>query len=156
MAAVVLGAAAAAEASPIYTCPSGSSECMGQTFAQWISGSGAGYFDIATSINTIGYTGPAGSLAFGIETKDLITPNSVYSAVSLLSAPGGTGTWAVNTTQLSQDCATPGFQDTACAYWNSTGAGYAFTVGDTLTWVIRITTSGSLETMALGTSNTST
>jgi hypothetical protein len=146
-AALLLLTAGAAQAAPIYTCPGGSSECAGQTFALWIAGSGAGYYDIAFSIDTSGYTGASTDVAYGVEFKSIIDAPDVYSAISLLSAPGGTGSWQPSTAQLSQDCplaASKFKQDTGCAVWTGAGFGYDFGAGEVLTWLFRISTTEPL------------
>ena len=140
-----------AAAAPVYTCPAASLECEGQTFALWIEDSGSGFFDIAFSIDTSGYDGradgDAGDYAFGVEFKDIIDPNSIYTGISLLSAPGGIGSWEANTSQLSQDCPDSGkdHEDTGCGRWDAAGAGYLFNVGDTLTWVFHVNTTGAID-----------
>jgi hypothetical protein len=146
---LTLAPAAAQAGSITYACPGGSLECRGQTFAVWLDGSGADYFDIAFSIDTTGFTGPP-SYAFGVEVKDLYdsTGKSIYGSLSLTAAPGGTGSWKVDTTQLSQSCEGAAKTDTACAVWKSTGPGYGFAVGETLTWIFRIAT--TIEPDAMG------
>jgi hypothetical protein len=145
---VVTGAVA--QAGPItYSCPGGSTECRGQTFALWLEGSGAGYFDIAFSIDTTGFTGPT-SYAFGVEVKDLYdsTGKSIYGSLSLTEAPGGTESWKVDTTQLSRACEGGDKMDTACAAWAAEGMGYPFAVGETLTWIFRV--GATVEPDAIG------
>jgi hypothetical protein len=140
----LLSVASPASAAPIYTCPGDSTQCEGQTFALWIEASGAGFTDIAVSINTTGYdgganAGDANDRAYGIEFKEVFDTNTILT-MSLLSAPGGTGSWRAGPEQLSQDCelADGDFKDTGCAAWISTGQGYDFTVGEVLTWIFRV------------------
>lgn len=143
--ALVLGLATTAGAAPIYTCPAGSPDCKGQTFALYIVNSGAGFFDIAVSINTTGYTGAESDLAYGVEFKGITDQNHAYTAVSLQSTPGLTTDWDAFIDQLAQDCTGPdNFSDQACASWDGAGAGYNFTIGDTLTWIFRASTNDPL------------
>jgi hypothetical protein len=144
---LVLGALlivpAAAQAGTIaYSCPKNSAECKGQTFALWLDGSGPGYFDIAFSINTKGFSGNPDSYAFGVEVKNLYdsTGKEIYGSLALVSAPGGTSNWFTETKQLSQSCEGGDKADTACAVWVASGKGYDFNHvgGEILTWVFRI------------------
>ena len=138
-----LAMAGAVDASPVYTCPSGSAQCEGQTFAVWIANSGTNvggnFFDVSVSINTSGYTGSESDRAHGIEFKNTTDANAVYSNLQLLSAPGGIGSWSANTANLNpgQDCAGGVKNDTGCAVWTASGGGYDFTIGDILTWTFR-------------------
>jgi hypothetical protein len=135
--------AGAVQASPIYTCPAGSAQCEGQTFAVWIANSGTNangnFFDISVSINTFGYTGSESDLAHGIEFKNTTDANAVYTNLQLLSAPGGIANWTANTGTLNpgQNCTGGAKNDTGCAVWTAGGGGYDFTKGDILTWTFR-------------------
>jgi hypothetical protein len=126
----VIGLAARANAAPItYTCPAGSSECAGNTFAVFTSNETSTSFDISISINTSGYTG-SGFLASGVEIKSITGSNDPYTDFALTAAPGNTTLWdAAQAGQLSQQCdTTPGDLDTACAYWadDPNTLGYSF------------------------------
>ena len=135
--------AGAVQASPVYTCPSGSAECAGQTFAVWIANSGmnggGNFFDISVSINTSGYTGSETDLARGIEFKNATDASAVYANLQLLGAPGGIANWTANTGQMNpgQNCTSGGKNDTGCAVWMAGGGGYDFVIGDILTWTFR-------------------
>lgn len=134
-----------ASAAPIYSCPGGNSECAGQTFALFITNSGAGFFDITLSIDTSGYTGNENALVRGVEFKDVIVPNIEYTSISLNSAPGGPGAWSVNRKQLAQDCAGANtFQDTGCAVWGG-ATGFNFTIGDILNWSFHVVTDSAID-----------
>jgi len=135
--------AGAVEASPVYTCPAGSAQCEGQTFAVWIANSGTNaggnFFDISVSINTSGYTGSESDLAHGVEFKNTTDASAVYANLQLLGAPGGFANWTANTANLNpgQDCAGGTKNDTGCAVWSAGGGGYDFAIGDILTWTFR-------------------
>ena len=141
---MVFGIYGSANAAPIYSCPGGNSECAGQTFALYLVNSGAGFFDIAFSINTTGYTGSENDLAYGVEFKNVTDDNQEYSAISYVGnqVPGGNAAnWRALTDQLSQDCLDPtaDFHDTGCGSWQGAGQGYNFAIGDILTWVFHVT-----------------
>jgi hypothetical protein len=140
-----VGLATDAFAAPVYTCPGSSAECEGQTFALWIDDSGAGFLDIAVSIDTSGYDGrtdgSAGDFAFGVEIKNIIDSNTEFDPISVVEAPGAESDWTAEAKQLSQDCAGSNtFNDTGCSVWIGSGSGYGFVVGEILTWVLRLTT----------------
>lgn len=139
---LVVGSGASAAASPVYSCPGNADGCAGQEFALYLVNSGAGWFDIAVSIDTAGYTGSEDDLAFGVEFKNVTDTNVNYSAISLLSAPGADlADWDAYTAQV-QKCDGPDTKnDTGCAGWDGDGAGYDFSIGDTLTWVFHVTSS---------------
>jgi len=149
----LLASASIAQAAPIYLCPGGSAECAGQTFAVWIANSGAGFYDVAVSIDTTGYksraVGAAGDFAVGVEVKNILATESLFNPVSLLAAPGNETDWGSTAAFLNpgQGCdGVPEKKDAACAIWTAAGSGYAFTVGDTLTWLFRLGSTESLGT----------
>ena len=134
----VMSVAGSANAAPVYSCPAGSAECLGQTFAFWIESSSGAVpsvdYVVAFSIDTTGYTGPGGALAtdiefsFGSGTLDL-------TGLTMLSAPGGTGIWTPsNQTLAGNGCQNPTNGKNVCVAGAS--GQYAFTVGDVLTWKI--------------------
>ena len=138
--------AGVASAGPVYSCPASSPECSGQTFALWIDDVGAGFFDIALSIDTTGYSGSADDLASGVEFQNVIAPDGVYTGLSLVTAPGGAGSWAVGTTELSPGCAGGNQVDSGCAVWAQlSGGGFDFAIGDILTWVFRVQTNAAID-----------
>jgi hypothetical protein len=142
---LLLGASSGtAAAGPIYSCPAGSPECAGQTFALWIANSGTGFFDITFSIDTTGYTGSETDLARGVEFKSVLTSNNEFDSISLLSGPGGAGSWIVNPKQLAQGCTGGTKQDTGCAIWNGIG-GYNFTIGSILSWTFHVVTTSPID-----------
>lgn len=145
---LLLGATSrTAAAGPIYSCPAGSQECAGQTFALWIANSGTGFFDITFSINTSGYSGSETDLARGVEFKNVITSNDIFQSISLISAPGGTLGWNADKKQLSQGCAGQSKndkQDTGCASWAGVG-GYNFTIGNILNWTFHVVTTSPID-----------
>ena len=146
---MAVAAAGLAEAGPIYSCPATpGDDCDGQTFAVWIEGSGSGYIDVGASIDTSGYNGLAdgatGDYAYGIELKDLGF-GFIEGSSTLQSAPLGSNLsdWEVSAGQLSQQCTGNTFDNYACTYWTVTGPGLQFTVGDVLTWIVRLSTSST-------------
>ena len=145
MAALLIAATpSTASAAPIYTCPGGSSECEGQTFALFATELADGW-DVSVSINTTGYTGSEGDLANGVEFKNVFDSNVELTGITLVAAPGNPGLWAASVDQLSQDCDGADKADQGCAIWAAdANGGFNFTIGDTLTWTFRITTEASL------------
>ena len=133
-----------ADAAPIYTCPSGSSECEGQTFALFATELADGW-DVSVSINTTGYTGSEDDLANGVEFKNVFDSNADLTGISLVAAPGDTILWAASVDQLSQDCDGADKADQGCAIWAAdANGGFAFTIGETLTWTFHIVTDAPL------------
>jgi hypothetical protein len=144
-AAIVLMTAGSVEAgSIIYTCPNGSPECAGQTFAMWVAGTGTDgfgtYFDVSLSIDTTGYTGSENDLAHGVEFKNVIDKNSDYANLTLIAAPGSLTDWSVFTGNITPGTQCTGSQskkDTGCAVQLVSQGGYDFYIGEVLTWTFR-------------------
>jgi hypothetical protein len=139
------------QAAPIFSCPATVAECDGNEYAVSELSNIGNTFQLELDIHILGtYTG--NQFTDFINTVQLKTfASGTITNTSIVSAPGGLSLWNVlSPDELNAGGCAGGSGGTVrmCDQAKSPSLGAAFGVGDTLSWVFRFDTTGSLNSTA--------